>query len=54
MICVLKVKRVDWDEGGNVEQMWELVKQAMVDSAREVCGSVRGWERTQIIYTRMM
>ena len=30
------------DEGRNVEQMWEQVKQAMVDSAREVCGSMRG------------
>ena len=33
----LEGKRAEWDEGTNVEQMWEQVKQAMVDSAREVC-----------------
>ena len=26
-----------------VEQMWEQVKWAMVNSAREVCGSMRMW-----------
>ena len=26
----------------NVEYMWEQVKPAMVESAKEVCGSVRG------------
>ena len=30
------------DEGRNAEQMWEQVKCAMVDSARKVCGSVKG------------
>ena len=25
----------------NVEHMWERVKRAMVESSREVCGSVR-------------
>ena len=34
-------KRVEWDGENNVEHMWELVKQAMVESEREVCGSVR-------------
>ena len=29
-----------------VEHMWEQVKRAMVESAREVCGSVRvGWKK---------
>ena len=37
----LEGKRVKWDEDNNVEHMWEKVKRAMVDSAREVCGSVR-------------
>ena len=31
MISVLKVN-VEWDEGKNVEQMWEQVKRAMVES----------------------
>ena len=30
-----------WDN--NVEHMWEQVKWAIVESAREVCGSVRVW-----------
>ena len=34
-------KRVDCYVGGNVEQMWEQVKRAMADSAREMCVSVR-------------
>ena len=47
-------KRVDWDVGKNVEQIWEQVKRAMVDSAREVYGSVRVGERTQRMYGGMM
>ena len=35
-------KRVGWDVSRNVELMWEQVKQAIVDSARGVCGSVKG------------
>ena len=34
-------KEVEWVGDNNVEHMWEQVKRAMVDSAREVCGSVR-------------
>ena len=32
---------VEWGGGNNVINMWEQVKLAMVESAREVCGSVR-------------
>ena len=35
------MKRVEGDRDNNVEHMWEQVKRAMVESAREVCGSVR-------------
>ena len=34
-------KGVEWDEDDNVEHMWEQVKRAMVESAREVFCSVR-------------
>ena len=37
----LEGKGVEWDGDNNIEHMWEQVKQAMVESAREVCGSVR-------------
>ena len=37
----LEGKVVEWDKDNNVEHMWEQVKQAIVESAREVCGSVR-------------
>ena len=37
----LEEKRVEWDEENNVVHMWEQVKWAMVESAREVCGSVK-------------
>ena len=37
----LEGKGVEWDGDNNVEHMWEQVKRAMVQSAREVCGSVR-------------
>ena len=35
------MKRVEGDRDNNVEHMWEQVKRAIVESAREVCGSVR-------------
>ena len=47
------VLKVEWDEGRNVEQMWEQVKRAMVDSAREVCGLVIVG-RTHRMYGRIM
>ena len=34
-------KRVECDGEKNVEQMWEQMRRAMVESARELCGSVR-------------
>ena len=34
-------KGVEWEGANNVEHMWEQVKQAMVESARELFGSVR-------------
>ena len=37
----LEGKGVEWDGDDNVEHMWDQVKWAMVESAREVCGSVR-------------
>ena len=36
----LEGKRVEWDGGNNVEHIWEQVKRTMVESEREVCGSV--------------
>ena len=35
-------KRVEWNGERYVKHMWEQVKREMVESAREVCGSVRG------------
>ena len=32
----LESKRVEWDEGRNVEHMWEQMRQALVDSASDV------------------
>ena len=32
---------MEFDEENNVEPMWEQVKQAMAESAREMCGSMR-------------
>ena len=32
---------VEWDGNNNVEHMWERVKRAMVESAREVCALVK-------------
>ena len=37
----LEGKGVEWDGDNNVEYMWEQVKRAMLESTREVCGSVR-------------
>ena len=37
----LEGKRVRWDGDNNIEHMWDQVKRRMVESAREVCGSVR-------------
>ena len=37
----LEGKRVRWDGENNVEHMWKYVKQAMDESAREVCDSVK-------------
>ena len=34
-------KEVEWDGDAYVKHMWEQAKRAMVESAREVCGSVR-------------
>ena len=37
----LEGKRVEWDGDNNSEHMWEQVKRAIIESAREVCVSVR-------------
>ena len=37
----LEGKGIEWDGVNNVEHMWEQVKWAMVENAREVYGSVR-------------
>ena len=34
----LESKVVEWDEGRNIEEIWEPVKRAMVDNVRDVCG----------------
>ena len=39
----LEEKGVEWDGINNVERMLDQVKQAMVERARKVCGSVRLW-----------
>ena len=39
----LEGKRVEWDGDDNVKDVWKQVKWAMVESAREMCGSVRVW-----------
>ena len=38
---------MEWDGDNNVEHMWEKVKRAMVESARELYGSVTLGERTK-------
>ena len=30
-----------WDEVCGVEQLWEQMKEGMIDIAREMCGSVK-------------
>ena len=43
----LKSNKLEWNEDSNVKEIGEQVKQAMVDSARETCGSVKvGKKRT--------
>ena len=39
-------KGIEWYGDDNVEHIWEQVKWAMVESAREVCDSVRVGEKT--------
>ena len=43
----LEGKRVEWYGNNNVEHMWEQVKRAVVENAREVWGSVRVGGKTQ-------
>ena len=37
----LEGKEIEWDGDNNVEHIWKQVKWAMVESVREVCGSVK-------------
>ena len=37
----LEGKEVKWEGENNVKHMWEQVKQIMVESARELCGSMK-------------
>ena len=37
----LEGKGVEWGGDNNIEQMWDQVKWAMVESGREVYGSVK-------------
>ena len=46
-VISLEGKGVEWDGDNNVDHVWKQVKGAMVESTREVCGSVRVGERTQ-------
>ena len=41
----LERKEVEWDGDNNVKYMWNQVKLALVESAREVCGSIRVVEK---------
>ena len=43
----LEGKEEEWEGDNNVEHMWEQVKRSMVESTREVYGSVQVGERTQ-------
>ena len=45
----LEGKRVEWDGENNIEYMWEQVKRAIVENAREMCGSVRVGGETQYL-----
>ena len=46
----LKSKIAEWDEGRDVKQMWKQVKRAKVNSAREVCGSMRGGKNPKYVW----
>ena len=37
----LEEMRIEGDEDDNIKHMWVHVKRAIVESTREVCGSVR-------------
>ena len=37
----LEGKELEWDKDNNFEHMWKQVKQEMIESTREVCGSVK-------------
>ena len=50
----LEEKKVEWDGDNNIKHIWEQVKWAMGESAREVCGSVRVGGRTQRVCGGMM
>ena len=50
----LECKGIDRHVVQSVEQMREEVKRAMVNSAREVCGSLRGERKTQRMYGGIM
>ena len=45
----LEGKGIKWDGDNNVEHMWEQVKQAMVESAKEVCGSSWGMKPKEYV-----
>ena len=40
MLNLLRRRDLEWDGDNNVKHMWKQVKRAMVESVREVCGSV--------------
>ena len=50
----LEDKEIEWDRGYNVKHMWEQVKRAMVETAREVCGLVRVGGKNQRVCGGMM
>ena len=44
-------KGVEWDKDDNVKHMWEQVKRSMVESTREVCGSMKvGGKKPKIVW----
>ena len=43
----LEGKELEWNGYNNVEHMWEEVKLTMLESTREVCGSVRVGKKNQ-------
>ena len=38
---ILESTIVEWDEASDVKQMWEYLKQVVVDRVREMCVSIR-------------